>query len=329
MTERIISVVMPVRNEAGSIRAALDSILAQDVDGRLEIVVADGMSSDGTREVLAELSTRIPQLVVVDNPGGRTPSGLNRAIAASTGEIIVRCDAHAELPPGYIARAAGLLDETGAGNVGGVQRALGVTPMQRAIAAGMTTPLGVGDARFHRGGAAGPVDTVYLGVFRRSALVDVGGYDESLIRNQDYELNHRLRVGGHSVFFDPSLEVVYRPRATLRALASQYFQYGRWKRVMLSRNPSSLRWRQLVPPVFVVGILASLVALGAGSRAGLVVPATYLASLVTISVLEMTRHRDLAVAGLVLVLPVMHLSWGVGFLVGRRGAEPSRVPHID
>ena len=323
-----MSVVMPVRNEAATIAAAVESIAAQQVDGRLEIVVADGMSDDGTRETLADLQRRFPGLVVVDNPQGRTPSGLNRAIAASSGDVIVRCDAHAELPPGYVATAVELLDATGAGNVGGVQRAVGVAPVQRAIAAGMSTPLGVGDARFHRGGTAGPVDTVYLGVFRRSALSEVGGYDESLIRNQDYELNHRLRTNGHTVYFDPTLEVVYRPRATLGALASQYFQYGRWKRVMLSRNPASLRWRQLVPPVFMVALVVSLVALVAGVGAGLVVPAVYSAAVLATAVFEAVLRRDLAVLGLVVVLPVMHLAWGTGFLIGMRGAEPPQIPDI-
>ncbi len=323
-----MSVIMPVRNEADSIVAAVESIAAQRVDAALEIVVADGMSTDGTRETLADLQRRVPGLVVVDNPLGRTPSGLNRAIAASSGDVIVRCDAHAELPPGYIARTVELLDATGAGNVGGVQQAVGVAPVQRAVAAGMTTPLGVGDARFHRGGAAGPVDTVYLGAFRRTALADVGGYDESLVRNQDYELNHRLRVNGHTVYFDPALQVVYRPRATLRALASQYFQYGRWKRVMLTRNPTSLRWRQLVPPLFVVALLVSLAALAAGTALGLIVPAVYGAAVVTAAVVEAIRRRDLAVLGLVFVLPVMHVAWGIGFLIGIRDAEAPRIPDI-
>ena len=328
MNDRTVSVVMPVRNEAATIEAAIESIAAQEVDATLEIVVADGMSKDGTREELTALQRRIPGLVVVDNPEGRTPSGLNRAIAASSGDVIVRCDAHAELPPGYIARAVELLDTTGAGNVGGVQRAVGVTPMQRAVAAGMTTPLGVGDARFHRGGPAGPVDTVYLGVFRRSALAEVGGFDESLVRNQDYELNHRLRTAGHDVFFDPSLEVVYRPRASLRALASQYFQYGRWKRVMVRRNPSSVRWRQLVPPLFVLTLVASAAMLAVGSRLGFLVPALYVGAVVSVTLVEALRRVDFAVLGLVAVLPVMHVSWGVGFLLGRRDADPPRVRRV-
>lgn len=319
---------MPVRNEAGAIVPAIESIAGQEVDGTLEIVVADGMSTDGTREVLDRLADRIPGIVVVDNPGGRTPSGLNRAIAASSGDVIVRCDAHAELPPGYIARAVALLDATGAGNVGGIQRAVGVGPMQRAIAAGMTTRLGVGDARFHHGGPPGPVDTVYLGVFRRQALQEVGGYDESLVRNQDYELNHRLREAGHVVFFDPDLEVVYRPRRTLRALASQYFQYGRWKRVMVRRNPSSLRWRQLAPPVFVLALIASVVLGFAGRPEGAIVPGVYLAAVTAAALLGAAGKRDPAVLGLVLVLPTMHLAWGAGFLVGGAAADPPHVPEI-
>jgi succinoglycan biosynthesis protein ExoA len=329
VSDRTISVVMPVRNEADTIVAAVESIFAQEVDARLEVVVADAMSTDGTRDRLADLGRRFPQLVVVDNHEGRTPSGLNRAIAASRGDVVVRCDAHSEFPPGYIARAVELLDASGAANVGGVQRAVGLSPMQRAIAVGMTTPLGVGDARFHRGGPPGPVDTVYLGVFRRSALSEVGGFDESLVRNQDYELNHRLRAAGHTVYFDPGLEVVYRPRASLRALASQYFQYGRWKRVMVRRNPSSLRWRQLVPPLFVLALVASGIALLAGSPLGLFVPALYAAAVTGSTVVEAVRRRDGAILGLALVLPVMHIVWGLGFLIGMRDADLPRVPDID
>lgn len=328
MSERIISVVVPVRNEADSIESAVESILRQAVPGSLQVIVADGMSTDGTRHTLDRLSRQHPELTVVDNAAGTTPAGLNAAIAVARGDVIVRCDAHAELPAGYIARAVETLDATGAGNVGGVQRAVGITPIQRAIAVGMTTPLGVGDARFHRGGAAGPVDTVYLGVFRRSVLAEVGTYDESLIRNQDYELNARIRAAGHAVHFDPALEVTYRPRRTLAALASQYFQYGRWKRLVVTRRSASLLWRQAVPPLFVLALAASLLLLGFGSSLGAVVPAVYGAAVVGVALVETVRRRDGAVLALVIVLPVMHLSWGVGFLVGRSDPPPPQVGSV-
>ncbi len=158
-----------------------------------------------------------------------------------SGSIIARVDAHCVLPPGYLARALETLDRTGAANVGGVQHAVGSGTVGRAVAAAMTSRFGVGDARFHYGGDEGPADTAYLGVFDAAVLRSVGGYDESLVRNQDYELNWRLRDAGHLVWFDPGLVVRYHPRERLAALARQYFDYGRWKREMLRRNPRSLR----------------------------------------------------------------------------------------
>ena len=320
--------VIPVRNEVEGIEATLLSILRQDVSGHLEIIVADGMSDDGTRDVLDELRRRHPGLRVVDNPSGRTPAGLNIAMAASTGDVLVRCDGHAELDPGYIARAVSMLDMTGAANVGGVQRAKGHGSLQRAIAVSMSTVLGVGDARFHRGGKPGPVDTVYLGVFRRSVLEEVGTYDESLVRNQDYELNHRIRQAGHTVYFDPELQVTYRPRRTLGALASQYFQYGRWKRLVIGRNPGSLRWRQVVPPIFVVSLLVSIILVGLRSPVGLVVPVAYALGVALTVMWESVVRRDPAVALVAIVLPIMHVAWGSGFLLGRADADEPRVGAI-
>ena len=231
------SCVIPVRNERRAIAAAVLSCLGQRYEGALEVVVADAMSSDGTRQVVEELAAADRGVRLVDNPGRVTPAGLNAAIAGSSGEVVVRCDAHAVLPPGYVAAAVATLEGTGAVNVGGVQHAVGDHFTSRAIALAMTSPIGVGDARFHYGGDAGPVDTVYLGVFRRAALDQVGGFDEGLVRNQDYELNYRLRQAGGTVWFDPDLKVDYRPRASLGSLWRQYFDYGKGKRVMLRSIP--------------------------------------------------------------------------------------------
>ncbi len=312
-----VSCVIPVRNEAHSIAAAVESCLDQTYPGPLEVVVADAMSTDGTRDVVTRLAGADARVRLVDNPTRVTPAGLNAAIAVAGGEVVARCDAHAVLPSDYVATAVRLLDETGAACVGGVQRAVGVTPVQRAIAAAMSTPIGVGDARFHYGGDPGPVDTVYLGVFRRTALDTVGGFDEHLRRNQDYELNHRLRLaqGPDAVWFDPSLGVEYRPRASLRALWKQYFDYGIGKRVMLRRHPRSLRWRQLVAPAFVVSLAASVVALAVGWTAlGLVVPLAYAAVLAFGTVVELWRRRDAAMLALPAALASMHTAWGLGFL---------------
>jgi succinoglycan biosynthesis protein ExoA len=246
-----VSVVMAVRNEARHLRDAVASVLEQAYPGPLDVTVALGPSDDATGDVLAELA-QDERVAAVDNPAGLTAAGLNAAIGASTGSVVVRVDGHAVIPPGYVRRAVEVLRATGADNVGGVMAAEGVTPFEQAVAAAMSSRFGTGDARFHYGGEAGPVDTVYLGVFRRSALERVGGFDETLVRTQDAELNLRIRTTGGMVWFSPELRVRYRPRGSLRALARQYFEYGRWRRVVARRHPGSLRWRQMLAPATVL-----------------------------------------------------------------------------
>ena len=216
-----VAVVMVVREEARHLEEAVGSILAQDYPGSLTVAVAVGPSKDGTEQVAAGMAARDPRVVVVSNPTGRTPAGLNAAVAATTQPVIVRVDGHSVLPEGYVRRGVEILEETGAVNTGGVMAAEGTTSFERAVAAAMSSPFGVGGGRFHYGGEPGPADTVYLGIFRREALEAAGGYDERFTRAQDWELNHRLRGSGGLVWFAPELRVTYRPRATLGALARQ------------------------------------------------------------------------------------------------------------
>ncbi len=320
----MVSVILPVRNEASTILAAIRSALNQAYAGDLEIVVADGGSTDGTREIVEELGGMDPRIRLVDNPPGITPTGLNAAIRAANGEVIVRLDGHSVLPDGYIARAVETLHREGADNVGGVQAAVGDGWIQRATAAAMSNPVGVGDARFHYGGESGPADTVYLGVFRREVFDRIGFFDETLLRNQDYELNYRIRTSGGIVWFDPELRVEYRPRTSVRGLWRQYSQYGAWKREVLRRHPSSLRWRQLVPPIFVLALLASALLSFTTLRAwGTVVPLLYLAALTVTTLTELARRKQAAMVLLPVVLTTMHIAWGTGFLVGRRIAAQS------
>ena len=196
------------------------------------------------------------------NPSGQIPSALNAAVRASRHPVIVRVDARSRLPAGYIAAAVRALHETGAVNVGGVMAAEGITPFQRAVAWAMTSPAGVGSARFHTGGSAGPSESVYLGTFRREAIEGVGGYDEQYLRGEDWEMNHRIRQAGGLIWFQPELRVTYRPRTTVRALASQYFLYGRWRRAVARQHAGTITLRYLAPP-------AALVALLIGTLAGL------------------------------------------------------------
>ncbi|HEU4675390.1 MAG TPA: glycosyltransferase family 2 protein, partial [Motilibacteraceae bacterium] len=191
-----VSVVMPVLNEERHLRDAVARVLGQDYPGPLEVVLALGPSRDRTDQIARTLAERDGRVTAVPNPSGRTPAGLNAAIHASRHPIVVRVDGHGMLPPGYVRTAVELLARTGAANVGGMMAAEGETPFERAVACAMTSPVGVGGAAFHTGGQEGPADTVYLGVFRRSMLEELGGYDESFVRAQDWELNYRIRSHG-------------------------------------------------------------------------------------------------------------------------------------
>ena len=307
---------MPVLNEQRHLREAVGRVLEQDLDGDLELVLALGPSTDGTDQVAAELAAADPRIRLVPNPTGRTPSGLNAAVAASTHAVIARVDGHAVLPPGYLRKALEVLELTGADNVGGIMDAQGVTDVERAIAAAMRSRLGVGSARFHTGGAAGPAETVYLGVFRRTALARVGGYDEHFARAQDWEMNHRIRSTGGTVWFTPELRVTYRPRADLRSLARQYFQYGRWRRVVARQHPGTMSARYLAPPALVAALTVS-VAVSPWLPVALVVPVGYVGALVVGSLTLEPGLPWRSRATLPAALAVMHLSWGVGFVTSR------------
>ena len=253
-------------------------------------------------------------MTLVPNPEQVITAGIHAAHEAATGEIIVRCDAHTVFPPGYLRRAVSTLRRTGAANVGGRQRPVGTTFFGRAVAMAMTTPLGAGGARHRLGGTEGPVDTVFLGAFRRDALEAAGGVDPTLGGAEDYELNWRLRARGETVWFDPGLAVTYRPRDTLRGLAWQYFNYGRWKRIVARRHPTSLLPRHFASPLLLLGLAASPVLAVAGPTwAVAAVPLTYVLTLALGSLTIGVRRRSYAALLLPLALATMHLSWGIGF----------------
>ena len=307
---------MPVLNEERHLASAVRHVLEQDYPGEIEVVLAVGPSSDRTQEIADGLAAADPRVKVVPNPSGRTPSGLNAAIAASSHDIVARIDGHAMMPSDYLRIAVETLEETGADNVGGIMAAEGETPWEKAVAAAMTSKIGVGNARFHTGGESGPADTVYLGVFRRSELEAVGGFDETLERNQDYELNWRLRQKGGVVWFDPGLAVEYRPRSTPRALWRQYFDYGYWKRIVLRRHPESLRWRQLAAPALVVGLGVSAALAVFDWKKGSALPGVYVAATAGAGLVDLVRGRDPAALLEPVALWVMHIAWGSGFIAG-------------
>ncbi|GAB2627421.1 hypothetical protein GCM10027168_68900 [Streptomyces capparidis] len=309
---------MPVLNEERHLRTAVRHILEQDYPGELEVVIALGPSADRTDEIAAELVAEDPRVRTVPNPTGRTPAALNAAINASRHPVVVRVDGHGMLTPGYIATAVRLLAETGAANVGGIMHAEGENDWERAVAAAMTSKIGVGNAAFHTGGEAGPAETVYLGVFRREVLDEQGGYNEEFIRAQDWELNYRIRGAGGLIWFSPELRVSYRPRPSVRALAKQYFNYGRWRRVVTRYHKGSVNLRYLAPPVALVAIALGLVAGVALHPLALIVPGGYLAAIILGSVPAGRGLPPGARAQIPVALATMHLSWGWGFLTSPR-----------
>lgn len=323
-----VSVVMPIRNEERHLRAAVERVIDQRYPGALEVVLAVAPSDDRTADIAAELAAADPRIIVVDNPAGHTPVGLNLAIARASHDIIVRVDGHGELSPGYIATAVRLLEETGAGNVGGLMDARGTGPLSEAVAAAYNSRFGLGGGGFHLADTpAGPADTVFLGVFRRSALADVGGFDETLQRAQDWELNYRLRTAGHLVYFSPALRVAYRPRDSFSALARQFYRTGQWRREVARRHPETLSLRYLAPPAAVSAMGAGLVSGVAGLvlrnralTALFIVPLTYLL-FQGVATVTMRGLSPAARLRLPAVLATMHIAWGLGFLVGVRSGD--------
>ena len=335
-----VAIVMTVVNEERHLRHAVEKLLDQDYPGDLDIAIAVGPSKDGTHDVAQALADAHPNVRVVDNPTGRTPSGLNAAIAAVDSDIVVRIDGHAMVPRDYVRTGVAVLESSGADNVGGIMAAEGTTDFERAVARAMTSRFGVGGASFHVGGEAGPALTVYLGCFRRSALDRVGGYDESMVRAQDWEMNLRIRQSGGVVWFTPEMRVTYRPRHTLRALVRQYHDYGRWRREVTRRHPETLSLRYLAAPVAVagVGVGLGLAVIGVATQQpwvaalGLSAPVGYAvlnAAASVQSALAAPRLSAREAATLPVVYAAMHGSWGLGFLRGLSRAERRAMPSVD
>ena len=317
------SVIVPCYNEQATIRGLLDAVLAQTYPlEQMDVVISDGLSTDGTREAIAAFQREHPELTVqvVDNTDRTIPSGVNRAIEAARGEIIVRLDAHSMPYPDYVARCVQALTEGRGDNVGGVWeiRPGASTWAAESIAAAAAHPLGVGDAMYRLAPSAGPVDTVPFGAFRRELVERIGKYDETLLSNEDYEFNTRVRQSGGTVWLDPAIRSVYFSRSTFGSLARQYWRYGYWKLRMLRRYPSTLRWRQALPPAFVLS-LAGLLLLGLwlypvwcllGAEILLYFSVLFLAGVRA----AQKRKKPLLVVGLPLAIATMHLAWGSGFL---------------
>jgi glycosyltransferase involved in cell wall biosynthesis len=315
-----VSVILPVLNEENHLAEAVKAILSQDYQGNFEVILAIGPSKDATLVIATELAKTDSRVVIVDNPSGKTAAGLNIALAKSKSEIIVRVDGHAEIPRNYVSIAVALLQESGAVNVGGLMGAVGKTKFEKSVARAMRSPLGVGAAKFHTGGGSGEVDTVYLGCFVRDALLEIGGFDERFIRAQDWELNFRLRSRGGKIYFDPRLEVTYRPRPNLSALAKQYFEYGRWRRVVARKHAGTINYRYLAPPLALLGSLFSVISgllispylfLPVGVYLGFTLIAGILLGKDVIEKITMPA-----------VLFTMQMAWGAGFITSPKSLVP-------
>ncbi|WP_446665335.1 glycosyltransferase family 2 protein [Flexivirga sp. B27] len=311
-----VSVIMPILDEERHLAESVTAILRQDLPCPVEVILALGPSSDGTDEVAEALHADDDRVRLVANPTGRTPDALNAAIAAASYDVIARVDGHGILSDGYLATALRVLDETGAANVGGIMDAEGTTNFERAVAVAMKSKIGVGGVKFKLGGKPGPAETVYLGVFQRSWLQRVGGYDARFTRAQDWEMNFRIRAAGGVVWFTPELNVTYRPRGSFRTLARQYKQYGQWRRVVARQHKGSINARYLAPPTALAAIAVGAVG-GFAWRPLWLIPAGY-AGAVTVGGVAISRGSAPAVRALVPpVLATMHMAWGFGFLTSR------------
>jgi len=309
---------MPVRNEQAHLVAAVESVLSQNYPGKLEIILAIGPSVDQTDRVAKELAAKHPNIKLIENPKGLTTSGLNLAIAQSTSDVIVRVDAHSELSPGYIARGVELLDQTGAVLVGGVMSAVGKTPLQKAVAFGYGSRFGLGGGSYHVGGKAGEAESAYLGIFDAKALKAVGGYDENIIRGEDWDLAQRLKAAGGKVWFSPELVVKYWPRANVKALAWQFYSTGVWRGELTRRAPGKASIRYFLPPVALLILvdLVVLASLGIIGELELIVPIALYLLILSFASATAKQLGVLDRLAIFVALPVMHFSWAAGFWVG-------------
>ncbi len=323
-----VSYVMPVLNEVGYVEDAVRTVLSQDYRGEQQLVLALGPSTDGTDAVVERLAAQDARVTFVHNPNTHIPVGLNLAVQASRHPIIVRVDAHAELAPGYTSRAVETLSRTGAANVGGLMKASGKTPFQRAVARAYNSRFGLGGGTYHGGAEEGPAESAYLGVFRREVLTEAGLYDESLRRGEDWELNLRIRSAGHLVWFDPELKVTYWPRENWNKLTRQFWTTGVWRGELVRRYRGRNPWRFFVPPLLVVAVVLSAILLplqltqliaGVPSMIASLVHLGLFAYLLLLLWVSFVHDRGATERDrwlFLLVLPSMHLSWGTGFIRG-------------
>lgn len=338
-----VSIILPIRNESAYIERGLLSLLAQDYPAdHMEILIADGMSTDNTRLLIRDFSALHPQLQIhiLDNPGKIVPTGINIALRQAKGEIIIRVDGHTLIAPDYIRQCVETLQRTNADNVGGKMNAIGSNTFGEAVALATSTPFGIGGGRFHYSDQEEWVDTVYMGAWPRRVFEKIGLFDEELVRDQDDEFNYRLRAQGGRILLSPAIRSEYTVRSTPVALWRQYYQYGYWKVRVLQKHPRQMSLRQFVPPAFVLSLIVSALFallfiihhLSFILLLASFIPALYLIANLGASLWTASRRDWHSLPLLPIIFSILHISYGLGFLVGlvkfsnRWGDKIGKVP---
>lgn len=316
----MISIILPIRNEENFIKKSIESILAQDYpQDQFEILIADGMSNDGTREIVQRYQQDHPNLFLIDNPDKIVPTALNAAIRQAKGDIIIRIDGHTLIAPDYVRKCIETLQRTGADNVGGCMTADGTTTFGRAVSIATSTPFGVGNSKFHYAQEEAEADSVYMGAWPKDIFSRIGLFDEELIRDQDDEFNYRLREKGGKIILNPEIKSIYTTRSSPITLWKQYFQYGFYKIRVLQKHPRQMSLRQFVPPLFVLSLLISiLLALTTswGEWLFLLIAFSYLTANIAASIVTASKKGWKHLPLLPVTFFIIHLSYGFGFLAG-------------
>lgn len=314
-----VSIIMPIRNEADYIERSLTALLNQDYPGPIEVLCIDGMSDDGTRDIIAQIASSNVCVRLLDNVQRTVPPALNLGVNAAKHDLIARMDAHTLPAPDYLRRCVEVMEHSGADCVGGRWDYVGETYIARAIAAAMESPFGAGTAQWRSSDQPGDTDTVPFGFWRKADILAVGGFDENLVRNQDYEFNYRFRAAGKHIYYSPDIITVYYSRQNLAALWRQYIQYGIWKARVLKMHPDSFRLRHGIAPLFVAGLVigAILSPIWWAFRwlyGGAIL--LYLLLSLAFAIRQAARHGWQYLPLIPLIFAILHLSWGVGFFVG-------------
>jgi len=328
----VVSIIIPVRNESTYIERGLQAIADQDYPADcMEILIADGMSTDNTCAVIEHFIIHHSSFTLLDNPGRIVPTGINIALHQAKGEIIIRVDGHTLIATDYVRQCVEALQRTDADNVGGKMNAIGSNTFGKAVALATSTPFGIGGGRFHVSDQEEWVDTVYMGAWHRRVFEKIGLFDEELVRDQDDEFNYRLRASGGRILLSPAIKSEYTVRSTPVALWRQYFQYGFWKVRVLQKHPRQMSPRQFIPPIFVLSLIVSTLfalfsffILHAKCSSFIIVlssfiPLLYLLANLLASIWTAIK-KDLILHSSSFILPmifaILHLSYGLGFLAG-------------